>query len=196
MKNLSKKQKIFSLIIFIFLLGAFIYVGTRDYKLKETDEHKIFSQEYPVVPKKNVFVYANGSKIYNAIKNDNAIIFFGFKQNDFSGAYAKMLNEVAIEVGVKEILYYDFYEDRKNNNGTYESIVLMLENYLNKNDLGETNLVAPSMLVVKDNQILYYDEETAYTSSNISPEDYWCDYNIGLKEATLNYVFTEYMEGN
>ncbi|MBO5095850.1 MAG: hypothetical protein J6B98_03160 [Bacilli bacterium] len=194
MKNLSKKQKLISFILFIVLLGAFIFVGTRDYEIKEVDEHKVFSNEYKIVPNENVFVYVNSSKIYTSLKSGSSIIFFGFSKNEFSGHYAKIINEVATEKGIKEILYYDFYEDRENYNGTYESIVLLLEDYLNKNDLGKVDLVAPSMVVVKNGKILFYDEETAYTPVKINPDDYWNEYNVGIKKATLGYIFDEYLE--
>lgn len=194
MKNLSKKQKLISFILFIVLLGAFIFVGTRDYEIKEVDEHKVFSNEYKIVPNENVFVYANSSKIYTSLKSGSSIIFFGFSKNEFSGHYAKIINEVATEKGIKEILYYDFYEDRENYNGTYESIVLLLEDYLSKNDLGKVDLVAPSMVVVKNGKILFYDEETAYTPVKINPDDYWNEYNVGIKKATLGYIFDEYLE--
>ena len=194
MKNLSKKQKLISFILCIVLLGAFIFVGTRDYEIKEVDEHKVFSNEYKIVPNENVFVYANSSKIYTSLKSGSSIIFFGFSKNGFSGHYAKIINEVATEKGIKEILYYDFYEDRENYNGTYESIVLLLEDYLSKNDLGKVDLVAPSMVVVKNGKILFYDEETAYTPVKINPDDYWNEYNVGIKKATLGYIFDEYLE--
>lgn len=195
MKNLSKTQKLISFILFIILLIAFIIVGNREYKRAEEDEHKVFSQEYKEVPHDNVFVYANSSKIYNILqKKEDAIIFLGFKQNDFTGYYAKIINEVAKEVGIKEILYYDFYNDRVNNNGTYESIVLKLESYLFKNDLGKMDLIAPSIIVIKNENIIYYDDETAYIKGNNTPKDYWTVYNVGLKKATLTYIFNEFME--
>lgn len=197
MKNLNKTQKIISLIIFIILLGAFIIVGSKEYKITEENEHKVFSNEYNVVPDDNVFAYANSSKIYNILQNkEDAIIFLGFKQNEFSASYAKLLNEVAKKTGVNEILYYDFYNDRNNNNGTYESIVLKLESYLYKTDLGKMDLVAPSMIVIKNKNIIYYDDETAYIKGNITPRDYWTEYNVGLKKATLTYVFNKFMEVN
>ncbi len=196
MKNLSKKQKLISLVLFVLLLGGFIFVGTRDYQIETKDEHKIFSNEFKIVPEQNLFVYSNSTEVYNVLKSGSAVIFFGFNKNEFSGYYAKMINEVAQEVGIKEILYYDFYEDRENRSGTYESIVLTLENYLQKNDLGVVDLVAPSMVVVKNGKIFYYDAETSYTAVKLSPEDYWTEYNVGLKKSTLNYIFGEYLEVN
>lgn len=193
MKNSSKKQKIISGVLFIGLLIGFIFVGTRDYKIKEPDQHKVFSNEYKIVPTDNVFVYSNSTKISNILKNGTGIIFFGFNKNEYSGYYAKLLNEVAIEKGIKEISYYDFYEDRKNLNGTYQNIVLLLGNYLQKDDLGKVNLVAPSMVIVKDGKILYYDAETSFVPALINVEDYWTDYNIGLKKASLSYMIDEYL---
>ena len=54
----------------------------------------------------------------------------GYPENTWSGYYANILNEAAKDCGITEILYYDFYEDRENRNGTYQSIVLSLSNYL------------------------------------------------------------------
>ncbi len=196
MKDLSKKQKICYFVIFVLLLIGFIIIGTRDYTIEEMEEQNVFNLEYNMVPSKNVFVYSNSTKIYNALRNNDAIIFFGFSKNEFSGYYAKIINEVSLEIGIKEILYYDFYEDRKNNNGTYESIVLFLQDYLKKNDIGKVDLVAPSMVIIKNGKIIYYDEETAYTYAKMTPSDYWTDYNINLKKATLRYVFNEYLEDN
>lgn len=197
MKNVNKTKKIFLLILFIILLILFIMVGSKDYSNLDKDEHKIFSQEFKEVPDENVFIYANSSKIYNVMQQmENKIIFFGFKQNEFSGHYAKILNEAAIVNGVDEILYYDFYKDREENNGTYESIVLFLKNHLNKNDIGKVDLVAPSMVVIKNKKIIYYDEETAYINGLITPGDYWTDYNSELKKKTLSYVFKDFKKGD
>lgn len=194
MKNLTKKQKLISLLLFIILLIGFIVVGTRDYKIKETDEHQIFSDEFKEVPKENVFKYANSSKIYSSINKGDALIFFGFNENEFTGPYARILNEVAIQNNIKEILYYDFYEDRKNNNGTYESIVKYLETYLTKNDLGKIELSAPSFVIIKDKNILYYDDETSRVLSALTKDSYWTEYNEGLKKATLDTAFKAYLE--
>ncbi len=194
MKNLTKKQKTISLVLLIMLLIAFIVVGTRDYKIQEVNEHKIFSEEFKEVPVDNVFKYANSSKIYNAINKGEALIFFGFNENEFSGSYARILNEVAQENGIKEILYYDFYEDRKNNNGTYESIVKYLEMYLTKNDLGNVELSAPSFVIIKDKNILYYDDETSRLLSYLTPKSYWTEYNEGLKKATFDVAIKTYLE--
>lgn len=192
MKKLQKNK--ISLLLFIILLIGFIWVGTREYKTQEVDEHQIFSDEFKEVSKDNVFKYANASNVYNALNKGNALIFFGFNENEFTGKYASILNEAALENGISEILYYDFYEDRKNSNGTYESIVNYLKNYIYKDDLGQIHLAAPSFVIVKNKEILYYDEETAHVLSVLTPESYWTDYNVGLKKETLNAAFQNYLE--
>lgn len=194
MKNVSKKWKIIYFVIFVILLAGFIWIGKKDFKANDVSDNLKFSQEYKEVTKKNVFKYANSTDVYTAIKTDRVIIFFGFPQNQFSGTYAKIVNKVAQSKSIPTILYYNFYHDRKNKSATYESIVNYLKDYLHQNDLGKINLSAPSLLVVKDGKIIYYDEEVSYLPANLDAKTYWNKYNIGLKETTLETVMTEYVE--
>lgn len=194
MKQNNNKKKIISIILFLILLGGFVYIGTRDYKDKETDEHKIFSKEFSGVDEKNIFKYINSTQANSAINSGNGIIFFGFSKNEFTGPYAAILNEVAMQCGIKEILYYDFYEDRKNNNGTYENIVNQLKTYLLKNDTGKIDIMAPSLLIIKNGEIQYYDDETSQTLSYVTPKSYWTEYNKGAKVAIFTEMFKQYLE--
>lgn len=194
MKNLKKSEKIIYFILFVIMIVLFIVIGKHDFSDPEMNDHKKFAEEYNLVPEKNVFKYANNSETYAALKNGNVIVLFGFPKNAFTAAYANLVNEVAIECKIDEILYYDFYQDRKNNNGTYESIVNYLGNYLYKTDNNKVDLTAPSMVVVKDGSIMYYDNETSYTYRDITSDDYWTLYNKDLKKTTFKSVFTKYKE--
>lgn len=194
MKNLKKSEKIIYFILFVIMIVLFIVIGKHDFSDPEMNDHKKFAEEYNLVPEKNVFKYANNSETYAALKNGNVIVLFGFPKNAFTAAYANLVNEVALECKIDEILYYDFYQDRKNNNGTYESIVNYLGNYLYKTDNNKVDLTAPSMVVVKDGSIMYYDNETSYTYRDITSDDYWTLYNKDLKKATFKSVFTKYKE--
>jgi hypothetical protein len=107
--------------------------------------------------------------------------------------YAKILNDVAKQTGVKNINYYDFLEDRKNSNGTYESIVEKLSKYATVDDEGKKNIYAPSLLVIKDSKIIYFDNETSINQGDITPEVYWNEYQTGLKTSMLKEIFTEYV---
>ncbi len=188
----KKLIKIFQGIAFIAIIIAFIYVGTLDFSPKEIIDNEKFDQEYEMVSSDNVFVYASARDVYSALKG-NAIIFMGFPANKWTGYYANILNEAAKSSNIKEILYYDFYEDRNNKNATYQSIVLKLNNYVLTLDNGTKNIYAPTLVVVKNGNIVYFDNETALILGSTKPEDYWTELKIGLKTNSLKTMFKDYL---
>ena len=180
--------------LFVVIIFAFIFVGTRDFSTKVIVDSDKFDSEYSNVDKDNVFVYATAPEVYTKFKNGSAIIFMGFPSNIWSGYYANIINQAAKETGIKEVLYYDFKEDRDQKNATYQSIVLRLANYAPILDTGVQNIYAPTLVVIKNGVILAYDNETAIMNSNISPELYWNEYNQGIKLNKFKTMFQNYLK--
>ena len=189
----NKYQMVAYICIFTFLIYLFIYFGTKDYSSDVADNIR-FSQEYSLVSEENVFTYGIASDVFMIANGKKGIVLFGNSSNEWVNYYAKILNEVAKEVGIKKIVYYDFFEDRNQNNGTYETIVNLLGNYVNYNDKGKADIYSPTLLVVCNDEILYYDDETSFVSGKVKPVDYWSDYQIGLKKNELRAVFANYLE--
>lgn len=189
-KNL---KRILQGVLFIVIIGAFIYVGTRDFNVAEVVDNERFDQDYVNVSQDNVFKYVNAVEVYSAL-NNSAIIFMGYPTNKWSGYYVNILNEAAKDSGIEEILYYDFYEDRENRNATYQSIVLNLSNYLTTLDDGSQEIFAPTLIIIKNGKIIAYDAETSLTQGNINPDDYWTSYQTGLKYNSFKTMFQEYLE--
>ena len=176
-------KKIISGIIFIILIAGFIIIGLQNYDVDKPKDNETFSAEYEEIDENNIYIYADASKVLQKLRSGSGIIFFGFKSNVWAGYYANILNEAAMNLGVQEIYYYDFYEDRKNHNGTYESIVELIKDYVTVLDDGTKNLYSPSMVIVKDGKILIYNDDTAFIKGDIKPEDYWTD---AQKNAEIN----------
>lgn len=186
------KRKIIEGIIFVIIIIGFIFVGTRDFSDKTVVDNEKFDHDYTNVSSENVFKYATSQDILTSLKGGSAIIFMGYPSNAWSGYYANILNETAKESGIKEILYYDFYEDRVNKNATYQSIVLRLSNYLVTLDNGKQDIYAPTLIIVKNGEIIAYDNETAFNIGNITPEEYWDTFHTGLKVNNFKTMFAEY----
>lgn len=180
-------------ILFVLIIIAFIYIGTRDFSTKVIVDNEKFDQEYQNVSSNNVFTYASSQEVYTTLKNGSGIIFMGYPENKWSGYYANLLNETAKNSGIKQILYYNFYNDRKMKNATYQSIVLNLVDYLPMLDDGTHNIYAPTMIIVKNGHILAYDNETAINKGTITPEDYWDDYHMSAKISTFQHMFNLYL---
>lgn len=160
-------------LIFILLLVCFIYLGTRDYKEAEQTDNVTFSKEYEEIDENNIFAYKNASEVLTTLRGGSGIIFFGFKKDIWAGYYANILNSAAMELGVEEIYYYDFYEDRNNQNATYESIVEMLKEFLIVLDDGTKNIYSPSIVIVKNGEIIAFNDDTAIMRGKDNPEEYW-----------------------
>lgn len=191
---MNKKVKlILQSILFVAIIVGFIYIGTRDFNKEVVVDNERFDADYVNVSKDNVFKYANAVEVYQALKG-NAIIFMGYPANVWSGYYANILNEAAKDAGIKEILYYDFYEDRENRNGTYQSIVLSLTNYLVTLDDGTEEIYAPTLVIVKNGKVIAFDNETSFTKGNITPEVYWDEYQSGIKYNNFKIMFQEYLK--
>ncbi len=187
-------KKVFQSILFILIILAFIYIGNKDFGNNVEIDNEKFDHDYPLVNKDNVFTYVNAKEIYALLKNGSGIIFMGFPTNNWTGYYAQMLNDVAKEVGVTKILYYDFYEDRNMKNATYQSIVVKLSNFLPVLDEGNQDIYAPTLLIVKDGKIISFDSETSINMGNIKPEEYWDSLKVGLKKNNLKMMLQDYLK--
>ena len=194
-KPMPTWQKIFYVCSFVFLIWAFIYLGTKNYNapIKKLTDQESFTQEYGITSK-NIYVYKNAKEILETINSGSAVIFLGFPENKWSSSYAEILNDVAKDYGLKEIYYYNFLKDRSNNNTYYEKIVNQLTSYLSVLDNETINIYAPAMLIVKDGEILIYDDETSIIKGDISVGDYWTFSAIQNKKEQLSRFLELYLE--
>lgn len=181
------------LILFGIMLFCFISLGTKDYKTSVSDSVR-FSNEYKDISKNNVFKYVGEHEVLEILNGKSGIFFFGFPSNIWCHYYADYLNEIAILHNITEIYYYDFKKDRNMNNVTYNGIVEKLRQYLVINDLGQMDLSAPTVLIVKNGNILYFDDEIAFIRGDITPEAYFNDYKKNIIKANFNLEIQKYLE--
>lgn len=188
----DKKTMIIQIILFFILLGCFVFVGTRNYSKKVLKDSVRFDKEFNV-GKDNVFVYVTASDAYKHVQEDNAIIIFGLKNSKWVSSYVKIVNDVANKVGIDKIYYFDITADREDRNGSYQSIVKYLEDYITYLDDGRANLYAPTILVKKDGLIYYFNDDTALSKGMITAEEYWNEYHKNLAINELTDVFNYYV---
>lgn len=189
----SKTQMIIYIIIFCIFIALFIYFGSFEETANKVSDSDKFINEYKEITTDNVFVYLNAQDTLNYIKNDNVLILFGYKNNSYVGYYANILNEVAKEVGIKKIYYYDMTEDRKYKNGSYESIVNYLKDYVITLDDGSQNIYTPTFLVKRAGIIRLFDDEDAFVHGYNSAEEYFDNYRTNLKKITLKKALEDFI---
>lgn len=169
----NRLQMIIYIILFCICIFLFILIGKNPPQKKEgTDAYK-FSKLYDKVPENNVYTFTNSSNVLDILKSRSGIILLGFPSNKWTNEYALILNNVAKELNIKTIYYYDFRKDRSESNGTYETIVNKLANYIPTDDEGVQDIQAPTVLIVSKGNLIGYFDEMTYMRGNLSPESYY-----------------------
>ena len=189
----NKLQMVIYFILFAILIVAFIYIGMYDFN-PELPDNERFAAEFNLVSEDNVYEYINASRALMVASGAKGIVLFGSSNSKWVNYYASIVNDVAKEVGVDKIYYYNFIKNREDNNGTYEAIVERLSNYVTYNDYGIADIYAPSLLVVSGDEVLLFDTETSFRRSNIVPSEYWNTLNIENKKSELREIFKVYLE--
>ena len=185
MKFLKNKRNIIKLFIFVVMVYLFAYLGTKEYKTEVTDNVR-FSNEYKDISKNNLYVYANENKILDILNGKSGILFMGFPSNIWSHYYAEYLNEVALRYEIKEIYY----------NNVYNTIVNKLKEHLSFDDNGNMDLSAPTVVIVKNGEILYFDDEITHLKGEVSPEEYFTDSRKNLIKTNFDIAIKSFKEGD
>lgn len=194
MKN--KKYLLIGGLLLIVLLAGILFLNFNNNK-KETDAQK-FASEYTEVGEDNVFVYRSSDEVIKMLKYGTGVVYLGFPECPWCQAYVKYLNEVAKEVGIDRIYYYNILEDRKNNTTAYQEIVSMLENNLQHDDEGNARVYVPNVSFHIDGEIIGNDYETSKDTKGFSkPSEYWTDEEVlDLKSKLTTYMEEVYTSSN
>lgn len=180
--------------IIVILIGVVIFLLVRDnneenIEATPTDAEK-FAEEYSKISDDNVFVYASIDEILEVLDGGSGIVYLGFPECQWCGAYVPYLNDVAKSVGVNEILYYNIREDRSNNSENYQKIVELLDGYLTDDEEGNPRIYVPAVIFVNNGTIVGFDDETSLdTGGFTNPDDYWTEEEVNdLKSRLTSYM--------
>lgn len=184
-ENWSKKDKIIATLglILVLAIALLVIVLIKPSKREMKDAEK-FSKEYTEVAKDNVYVFRSIDEIINILEKGTGIVYLGFPECPWCQRYTKYLNEVAQDLGLSKIYYYNIREDRMNNTENYQKLVSILKEYLQNDEEGNKRIYAPSIIALKKGEIVGFDDETAWDTKGFEkPEDYWTEEEIkDLKE--------------
>ena len=180
--------------IIVILIGVVVFLLVRDnneenVETTPTDAEK-FAKEYPSMPDDNVFTYATVDEIIDVLDGGSGIVYLGFPECQWCEAYVPYLNEVAKDVGISEILYYNIREDRSNNSENYQRIVELLDGYLQNDEDGNPRIYVPAVIFVNNGTMVGFDDETSLdTGGFTNPDDYWTEEEVNdLKSRLTSYM--------
>ena len=183
---------IFMIVFVIIVIVASIFLIHLNHRNQENTDAQKFSEEYTQVDKNNVYVYRTIDEIINILEKGTGIVYLGFPECQWCQRYTKYLNEVAQDMGLTKIYYYNIREDRANNSENYLKIVEILKNYLQFDEEGNSRIYVPSVIAVKKGEIVGFDDETAWDTKGFStPDEYWNDNEVQELKTKLEIMISD-----
>lgn len=191
-----KKKIIIFIGIVILLVGIICGVLFLNKDTKLTDAEK-FSKEYTTVDENNVFVYRDIEEIINIMEHGTGIVYLGFPECPWCQTYVKYLNEVAKEVGIEKIYYFNILEDRQNNTDEYKRIIELLKENLQFDDEGKERIFVPNVSFHINGSVIGNDYETSKDTHDFdNPEDYWNEDEVKDLKAKLKQYMIQIKNAN
>ena len=179
-------KRLVQVIVFILLIAAFIYLGSRDYKDKVKQNKKSNDPRDVLISDDTVFIETNHSKILSKLSTNSSFILYAcINENKLCSKYGMLIDEIAKNYEINDVYYYDFKQDRDNNNGTYQKIISKLDKYLLTDDLGEQDLHAPTLIFVKNGSIYAFDDSLSSYHGNKKIDEVWNEETINYKREYL-----------
>lgn len=164
------------ILLIIVMICAFVYLSEK-YKDNNKEDLMTISDYYSDIDN-GAFEVVNGTKLINVIRNGKSIIFIGSKTSAWSTYYIKRLNKIVEDMSVDKVYYYDINNDKVLLNSNYYEILELLDGYLLSTDNSNNNLFAPSLYIIENGRVLYYNVDTAVMKNTLNPSDYWTDEKI------------------
>jgi hypothetical protein len=173
----------YKIILFTVFSCTLIQCNGKDAR-KEVSDSERFALEYPLVGSDNIFVYRNASETADILANGRGIVFIASKECPWCQFYAVFLHDVARELDVEKIYYFDIREDRQSNSENYRRILDILSGQFQYDDEGHPRLYVPDVTIVSRGRIIVHDFETSKETLGYStPQEYWNDEHVNaLKE--------------
>lgn len=192
---MKKAKMIFLGLLVLVLIAIIVLVIVKANNKDEKTDAMKFKEEYSEVADDNVFVYKDIDEIIDIMEDGSGVIYLGFPECPWCQAYVKYLDEVAKEMEIDEVYYYNIYEDRKNNTENYKKIVKLLSERLQKDEDGNKRVFVPNVSFHANGKLVGNNNETSLDTNGIeTPSDYWTEEEVKDLRASLVKYMTRVIE--
>lgn len=181
MNRLKSIKSALTIFLFFSLVLVGMYFFSKGNSNNVPNEEEVpdsvkFSKEYPGVGENNVFEYKTIEEIIEIFESGTGVVYLGFPECPWCQRYVIYLNEVAKDVGLKNIYYFNILQDRKDNSEGYRTLLSLLDGYLLNDDDGNPRIFVPDISVVVNGEIVGHDNETSMESGSV--DEYWTEQKV------------------
>ncbi len=168
-------RKVVYAILFLVMIGAFIYLGEK-YASNSEPKVWVISDFYNDLDVSNeTYEVIRGKKMISLLKDGKSLIFIGSKSSSYSVKYMEELNKVIKDNKIEKVYYYDLDNDKGQRNSNYYEIRELLNGYLTITDDSNNNLLAPSFYIIDGGKVKYYNTDTVAMKNTDTIESYWTE---------------------
>lgn len=195
-KTKSIIRKIIYLILFSLMILAFIYLSDK-YAARSERKVMTFNDYYQNIETKRYDVIKSNTLIkYLKGDDEKHLILIGSHTSKWSKEYAKILTEVFDELNIKNVKYYNLNSDKSQKNANYYEIKELLNGSLSTTDGSENNVLAPSLYIINDGKVKYYNIDTVVMKNTTAPKDYWTEEKISKFKIEITNAINKYYLNN
>ncbi len=164
-------RKIIYIILFLLMAVAFVFLSE---KYASNSQPKVYTiKDYYPDNQNTYYEVVTGTKMISLLRNGHNLIFIGSSSSQYSQKYIEEIDKIFNELKIDKVYYYDLNNDKYQKNSNYYEIRELLEGYLTTTDDNTNNLLAPSLYIVNNGQVEYYNTETSTMKNTSSVESYW-----------------------
>ena len=164
-------RKIIYFLLFALMIVAFIVLSE---KYADNSEQRIsVISDYYENTKANCYEVISGNKMISLLKSGKNIIFIGSSVSDYSRKYMEELDTIFKNLKIDKVYYYDINNDKLQENSNYYDIKELLNGYLVETDTVSNNLLSPSLYILNDGKVMYYNVETSAMKNTDTVKSYW-----------------------
>ena len=194
--NIDKKNPVrkgIYAILFILMIAAFIYLSEK-YKSNADDPVRLITNYYDLELDDEHYPVITGGQFINLIQNGKSIILIGSKTSSWSKEFVRQVDEDTKDLDIDKIYYYDINNDKSQKNSNYYKIKELLQGSLTTTDGSKSNLLAPSIYIIVDGEVKYYNVDTVVMKNTLKVEDYWNDFKKQeFREELVNAIKKYYL---
>ena len=152
---------------------AFVYLSE---KYSSNSERKVYTiNDYYAENNNKYYEVVTGNKMISLLRNGHNIIFIGSSSSIYSQKYIEEIDKIFNSLKIDKVYYYDLNNDKYQQNSNYYEIKELLDGYLTSTDDSDNNLLAPSLYIINNGQVEYYNTETSTMKNTSSIESYWTE---------------------
>ena len=179
----------FWLISFCFIYLGNKYAGNSEIKTQDITDY------YKNIDKDN-FNVIRGGKFISLFKKGKHVIVIGNSTSEYSKKYIQEINKIIEKNNITNINYYDIVNDKAQGNSNYYQLIELLDGYLITTDMTNSNLLSPSLYIIDNGKVKYYNIETSAMKNTDKVSDYWTsekelEFEQNITEAINKYYLNK-----